>query len=82
MYTISEITAKVKKLLALAHRAGTEAEAVAAAARALELIEKYNLFIGAEALEEETATEKDAEGSTARMAATPRYFRKSSLSTV
>jgi len=67
VYDISEVTAKIRKLLALANRAGTEGEAVAAAARAQELIDKYNLSIGTEVLEEETATEKDSGGSTARM---------------
>src|SRR5437773_6722377 len=67
MYEASEITQKVKKLLALAARAGTEAEAVAAAARAQEIIERYNLVIGTEALEQESAVERDGAGGSARL---------------
>ncbi len=67
MYDTSEITEKVKKLLALAAKAGTEAEAVAAAAKAQEMIERYNLAIGTEALEQESAIERDGDGRSARM---------------
>ena|ERR1022692_641595 len=67
MYETSEFTAKVKKLLALAARAGTEEEAVAAAAKAQEMIELYNLKIGTEALERESAVERDGTGGSAKM---------------
>src|SRR5882724_1604786 len=67
MYEASEIARKVKKLLALAARAGTEAEAVSAAAMAQEIIERYNLTIGTEALEQESAVEQDGIGGSARL---------------
>src|SRR5206468_5991513 len=67
MYDVSEITTKIRKLLALAAKAGTEAEAVAAAAKAQEMIERYNLTIGAEALEQEAAVERDGAGRSGRM---------------
>ena len=67
MYDASEITTKVKKLLALAARAGTEAEAVTAAAMAQEIIQRYNLTIGTEALEQESAVEQDGIGGSARL---------------
>lgn len=67
MYEAAEITAKVKKLLALAARAGTEAEAVTAAAMAQEIIQRYNLTIGTEALEQESAAEQDGIGGSARL---------------
>ena len=62
MYDASEITTKVKKLLALAARAGTEAEAVTAAAMAQEIIQRHNLTIGTEVLEQESAVEQDGIG--------------------
>ncbi len=67
MYEISEITLKVKKLLALAARAGTEDEAVAAAAKAQEMIERYNLSIGTETLGREPAVEQDGAIRTAKL---------------
>jgi hypothetical protein len=67
MHDISWITAKVKKLLALAERAGTEAEAFVAAARAQELIERYNLSVSTEELEGEKGVERDSGCGSARM---------------
>lgn len=49
---------KIRKLQALAERAGTEAEAANAAARVRELLEKHNLDMGAIQLEAEPGTEK------------------------
>jgi hypothetical protein len=67
MYDTATISMKVKKLLALAARAGTEDEAVAAAAKAQEMIELYNLAIGTETLERESAVEQDGAVRTARI---------------
>ncbi len=67
MYDASEITTKVKKLLTLAARAGTEAEAVTAAAMAQEIIQRHNLAIGTEVLEQESAVEQDGIGGSARL---------------
>lgn len=52
------IIEKIRKLQALAERAGTEAEAANAAARVRELLEKHNLDMGAIQLEAEPGTER------------------------
>lgn len=49
---------KIRKLQALAERAGTEAEAANAAARVRELLEKHNLDIGTVQLEAEPGCEQ------------------------
>jgi hypothetical protein len=67
MHDTSWITEKVKKLLALAERGGTEAEAFVAAARAQELIERYNLTVSTEDLEGEKGVERDSGCGSARM---------------
>jgi hypothetical protein len=67
VHDTSGITAKIKKLLALAERAGTEAEAFVAAARAQELIERYNLSVSTEDLAGEKGVERDSGCGSARM---------------
>jgi hypothetical protein len=64
LYDTSEITIKVKKLLALAERAVTEAEAVAAVGMAQQLIANYHLTLSSVELEEEGAIEKESSAST------------------
>lgn len=53
---LEQITDKIRKLMALANRAGTEAEAALAAARVAELCRKHNLELGAVTLEREEKT--------------------------
>jgi len=59
-FAIAEITKKIRKVLALAERGGTEAEAIAAAATAQKLIERYNLSLTTAQLQEEGTVEMDS----------------------
>jgi len=64
---VDQIIEKIRKLQALAERAGTEAEAANAAERVRELLLKHNLEIGSIALEQEKGSDESTDDDLCRV---------------